>query len=157
MLKKVLLGIFLSIAVIAFTFNYAFANDMQNAANHVKNAVGAAENTVENAARGISNTSKEVTGDMQNTASDVTGTQNNDRAGNAENNNAMIGMTGSDTGNYTASRTATTNNNATLLGMNSTTWIWLIMAISAVAIVSLIYYYSASATGKHGYNHEDGE
>ena len=45
------------------------------------------------------------------------------------------------TNTYTATRTATTGN-ATFMGMNATTWTWLIMGIAAIAIVALVWYYS---------------
>ena len=167
MLKRVLLGIFLATAIIAFCFNYTFAADMmnglENAANNVRNTVENAENTVENVARDVSNTSKDATGAIENEASKMTETQNNDNsrndtdknADNLHDNTTAKGMTDANTGNYTATRTATTDNQR-LFGMNSTTWIWLIMAIVAVAIIGLVYYYSAAVTSKHHYN-DDGE
>ena len=62
-----------------------------------------------------------------------------------------------DNGDYTAQRTATTTD-GTMAGMNSTTWIWLIMAVLAVAIIALVYYYSAGlATNNRNNYHNDDE
>ena len=125
-----------------------------NAANTVRDAVGNAENTVENAAKDVSNTSKDVTGDIENGAAKTTDNVTNNTISRETTNNTTVTGTTNNTGNYTATRTATTNNQA-LFGMNSTTWIWLIMAIVAVAIIGLVYYYSAAVTNKRHYNNDD--
>ena len=44
-----------------------------------------------------------------------------------------------DLSNYTATRTSTPTDNMTFLGMNSTVWFWLILALSALAVGILIY------------------
>ena len=69
----------------------------------------------------------------------------------ANKNDFMMSTNMSNTGNYNAQRTSTTAND-TLLGMNSTTWIWLILAIAAVAIVALVYYYSAGVSNRNNYD-----
>jgi len=51
------------------------------------------------------------------------------------------GMLDTTDGNYTATRTATTNNN--FLGMSDTAWTWLILGIVGAAIVGLVWYYGA--------------
>lgn len=141
MQKKFILGLLLFSIFSVLGFTYAFATDgkdaMGEAANSVRNVVGDAENGIENAAKDISNTSKNATGDMENAANGMT-------------NNGVSFMTSdSNSGNYTARRTATTD--TTLLGMNSTTWIWLILAIAAVAIVALVYYYTTSVSNRNSY------
>ena len=141
MQKKFIFGLLLFSIFTVLGFTYCFATDgnatMGEAANSVRNVVGDAENGIENAARDISNTSKNSTGDMENVA-------------NGMYNNGISFMTSdSNSGNYTARRTATTD--TTLLGMNSTTWIWLILAIAAVAIVALVYYYTTSVSNRNSY------
>ena len=63
------------------------------------------------------------------------------------------------TGNYTTSRTdtavttrAATPNAGTFLGMNSTTWTWVVLAIAVVAIVALVWYYSNQITNNRRYD-----
>ena len=49
------------------------------------------------------------------------------------------------TTNYSTARTSTTgttSNNATFLGMNSTMWIWLILALAAIGIIAIVYNFS---------------
>lgn len=146
MQRKILFGLLFFIFILAFSVSYTFAaNGLENAANGVKNVVGNAENSIENTARGVANTSKDATEAMENAGNNMTENKN-DVTGTTMNNNS---------GNYTAMRTSTSNN-GTLLGMNSTVWIWLILALLAVAIISLIYSYSAGiSTQKHYDNNGD--
>ena len=63
-----------------------------------------------------------------------------------------------DNGNdgYDATRTATarTANDNTFLGMNSTTWTWFVLAIAAIAIVGLVWYYAMQTKNEYN-NHND--
>lgn len=151
MLKKLYFLILLFIAFIIFTYNYVFAqnsiDDMKNTANNVKNAVGNAENAVENTVKDVTNSVKNETNEMQNNA------QND--AQNNSNNYSQDTMLRNNTSNYNATRTSSETNNG-LFGMNSTTWIWLILAIAAIGIISLVYYYSAGVTNNnHNYKDND--
>lgn len=141
--RKFLYGIILFVAIILLSTSFTFAANkpaMENAANGIRNVVGGAENTIENAAAGVANTSKNVTGDVEN-------------AGNT----MGMGTNGNSGTGYTATRTSTDiAGDTTFLGMNSTAWIWLILAIAAVAIVALVYYYSAQ-TRDFGYDHNSEE
>ena len=169
--KKILYSIFL-LLVIVFASTCVFAEDnnsmLQNAANGVRNVVGGAENTVENAARGISNTSRNITEGMQNAgntaANNIGNTVNNmdNTANNGMNNdtnsttdNNTSGFMGinstTDEGNYNATRTAT--NEGTFLGLTSNTWIWMVVALAALAIGILIYSYFAQNNTR--YDHSD--
>ena len=60
-----------------------------------------------------------------------------------------INITGNNTQStgYTANRTATTGtanagNTGNFLGMSSTMWTWLILAVAVIAIIALVWYYS---------------
>lgn len=134
MSKKILYGILLFLAMTIFSVTYCFANDfsrdMEDAANGVRDVVGGAENTVEDAAAGVVDGSKDITRGIEN-------------AGKNMKNNMQDNM--QNTTNYSTTRTsttATTNNNATFLGMNSTTWIWLILALAAIGIIAIVYNFS---------------
>ena len=63
-------------------------------------------------------------------------------------NDLSTGITSTTNNNYTATRTATTED-TTFMGMNSTAWTWLILGISAIAIISLVWYYSAQFTSSN--------
>lgn len=140
MYKKLLISICLSIATI-LCFTVCLANDatnmVQDAANGVRNVVGGAENAVENAAGGLSNTAKNVTEGMENGANNITNDMRNTT-------NNMTSTTNTNNNGYTATRTSTDTGAATFMGMNATTWTWLIMGIAAIAIVALVWYYATS-------------
>ena len=117
-----------------FSFTYTFAaNGLEDAAEGVRNVVGGAENVVEDAAKDVSNTSRDITGGVEDGAQDMTNDGRN-----------TTGALRSDT-NYDAQRTSTTTD-GTLMGMNSTAWTWIIIA--------LVWYYSMQLTGNN-YNDKD--
>ena len=146
MTKKVL-GIVIAIAVI-FATSYVFAannemgDSMNKATNTVRNVVGGAENVVEDTATSIGNGVRNLGNTFTDGASRVTndGTvnnndMNNDNMNNNDNNN-------NDTG-YTATRTGTNaNGDITFLGMSRNIWTWFVLAITALAIIGIVWYYA---------------
>jgi len=132
MYKKMLV-IFAILTIGIFSFSVCFANNdgsmLQDAANGVRDAVGGAENAIEDGAKDIANTTKGVTGSAENAM------ENKDNSGMTQNNNRT------NNSNYTATRTATTNQ--TFMGMSSTAWTWLIIGIAGIAIVALVWYYGS--------------
>lgn len=141
MYKKIFISV-VFLACIIFSFSVCFANNnagdmLRDAGDNVRNAVGGVENTIEDAARGVSNTSRDFTGNMEEGANNI---------GNAmTDNNTNTGMSMVDKGRdgaYTATRTSTDTTGNTLMGMNATTWTWLIIGIAAIAIVALVWYYA---------------
>lgn len=153
MYRKLLVSLGILLTLI-FSFSVCFANNNigQDAIDGVRNFVGGAENAMEDAARGVSNTSRDVTGDLENGANNVGNTMmnngdNNHTTKDTNNNTGTDANTNNNnnnnTGNYMATRTATDiNDDTTLMGMNATTWTWLIIGIAAIAIVALVWYYS---------------
>ena len=144
--KKIGISIAIIVSMI-FSFTVCFANDggnvVQDAANGVRNVVGGAENAVEDAAKGVTDGAKNITNNIENggnkmedKASNAMNSMNSD---NSSNNNS--GM--STTNNYAATRTATGTEANTFMGMTATSWTWLIMGIAAIAIIALVWYYSA--------------
>ena len=154
--KKIVYGLALFFAIIIFTVSYTFAANnnsmLGDAANVVRNAVGQTENTVENAARDVSNASKDATKDAENAGNSMTNSMTSGIHNDENNASTFMGTTGDDSG-YTATRTSTTGD-ATLLGMNSTAWIWLILALAAIGIIAIVYYYSTQTTDSN-YDSED--
>lgn len=151
--KKLLIGIAIILSII-LSFTICFANDeLQKAANSVRDAVGGAENAVEDAAKGVSNASKDATKSMEDGAGNA-GNAIKDGADNLGNavkdsadkagNTVKNAMTGN--ANYTATRTSSEN---TFMGMNSTAWTWLILGIAAIAIIALVWYYSMQLNNKN--------
>ena len=153
--KKLLYSLVLFFAIIIFAVSYTFAaNDnsmLGDAANGIRNFVGDAENTVENAAKDVSNASKDATGDMEQAGNNA----GNDMTSNQENGNnarANNGNNGSD--EYTATRTSTDTTANTFMGMTANAWTWLILGIVAIAIIALVWYYSAQIRSSD-YDHKD--
>ena len=134
--KKLLFTIGLLISIIfTFAVTLSFATDgngamngVNNAVNGVRNTVGGAENAVEGAVKDVTNTT------------DLNVTDNNTQ-----------------TTGYAANRTATTRTatTGTFLGMSSTMWTWLILAVAVVAIIALVWYYSNQLTNNRRYDDSD--
>ena len=95
----------------------------------VRNGIGSAENGIEDALK----------------VDDIGNGENNNQ--NNPNNNAGANVGGTTGDNYTATRTATdltgTSGGAT---DNTTLWVWLIVAIAAIVIIGLVWYYGAQNT-----------
>ena len=61
-------------------------------------------------------------------------------------------ITRTDTQNgYTATRTNAEN--STILGMSANTWTWFVLAIAALAIVGLVWYYAMQNKTDYGKHH----
>ena len=121
--------LFLSIAISSFA--------MGNIANDVRNFVGGTENTIENVgdnvAGGIKNGFNTVEHGAENVASDM-------KSGAQKVGNSVMGMTtNNNNGGYTATRTS---GNAAIAGMSTNTWTWIIVGITAAAIVILVWSYT---------------
>ena len=145
MKKKSLLIVGLLIAVILmFATTFSFATDDHGAMTGVNDAVNGVRNTIVGAENAVEGAVKDVT----------------DTTKNATDNTTNMGINRNDTQstNYTANRTATTGtatNAGTFLGMSSTMWTWLILAIAIVAIIALVWYYSNQLTRTRNYDDND--
>lgn len=145
--KKILYSI-ITFLICILAFSICLANDgnpLQEATNSVRNVVGGAENGIENGVKDLGNM-------IKNAGNSVEGTMNSagDKAENAMNSagNTIKNDTSSTQKNnnsYVATRTSA-NGNTTFMGMNATAWTWLIIGIAAIAIVALVWYYSAQIT-----------
>lgn len=144
MSKRFLISLVIAVLAI-FSFSVCFANDgntgLRTAANDVRNFVGDVEDTVENATLDVSNASKDVTGGVENTMSNVGNNMNN----------GIFSSAGA-TNNYSATRTSTDD---VAMGMSSNAWTWIILAIAAIAIIAVVWYYSMQFTNTN--RHDDSE
>lgn len=127
MLKKSLLILSIIFCILCVS-NVCFAS---NTAGNMKNGVSTATNTVID---GASNLAHDVKNGIGNAENGIEGalSMNNMRTNMNDNN--------IDTTGYTATRTATTGAMGT---SSSTMWIWAIVAIAAVVIVGLVWYYGS--------------
>jgi len=92
----------------------------QNLAEDVRTGIGNAENTIENGARNIG-------GALMNGANDVMDAGDND---------------------YTATRTSA-EDVSVINNTAATTWTWIAVAIAALVIVGLVWYYASQHNHKH--------
>ena len=145
------------ISILTLASTLSFATDDQNPVNAVvdgaRNVVNGAENTVEGAVNNIGNTMKDSANKTGNTMNNIGNTMTNTN----NNMNMNVGNTANSSTNYIANRTATTRtaDTGTFLGMNSTTWTWVVLAIAASTIIALVWYYSTRTTDTRRY--DDGE
>ena len=130
-MKKVLKSItLLLITSFILLFSNCFSN--ANVMNSIKEDMKKAGSTIENTFNDGMNATKNTINDMKN------GTEN------AKNTITRSMTTTND--NYTAERT---NTEGSFLGMNSMMWTWLIMAILAVAIIGLVWYYASQSKNSY--------
>ena len=141
------------ISLIAFcSYSFAATNMMNNARNAVMdagNAIGdtivEAKNAVVDGARGLTNGATTLGNDamngVKNMGNDAVNGERNIEDNAVDTMNTTGGIFDNNNDNYTATRTATTNNG--FLGMSDTTWTWLILGIVGIAIVALVWYYGA--------------
>lgn len=131
MLKKSLLILFIIFSIICIS-SICFATD--NTANNVKNAVTSGTNTIID---GATNLAEDVRNGVGHVEDGVEGALKMD-------NNAKRTTTTDVAGDYTATRTATTTATGATAGTNNTTmWIWIILAVAAIVIVALVWYYGS--------------
>ena len=126
-----------------------FATSSVFAANELKDSMDKTKGTVNNVANGAGTIVKDVGNAINDgvrgvggavadgankVASDMT------RTDNVRNNDG-----------YTAVRTA---NEGTIMGMSPNTWTWFVLAIAALAIVGLVWYYAMQNKNEY-HNHND--
>lgn len=138
MKKKLYITILALLTIALFSYSFTFAANDMSAVDGIRNVVGGAENVVEDAGKGVVDGIRNVTSGVENTAENATGTVQN-RATDSN-------MGGTTADGYSATRTttrsATDTANNSFLGMNSTVWTWLIMAIVGIAIIALVWMYA---------------
>ena len=131
-----------SIQLFAATVNTDVKTNTENMKNSVLNTVNGTKNAAMNVSNsvgnGISDAKNAVVGSTEKAKNSIVST------GNAAMN--TMENIGNMDNNYNAQRTAA---DATVLGMTTNTWTWLILAIVGLAIVSLVWYYGAQ------YEHKD--
>lgn len=141
MKNKLYISILSIIAILALSFSYTFAANDMSAVDGIRNVVGGAENVVEDAGKGIVDGVRNITSNGENAMGNVARDAGNTMQ------NAGNGIAGTMQGtDYNATRTTTRSavdaGEGTFLGMNSTVWTWLIMAVVGIAIVALVWMYA---------------
>ena len=114
--------------ILYILFAILFISTISFANNDIKDGVHSATDAVIDGASNLVNDARKGVGAIENTV---------------ENGAKDIGnaIHHDNTNGYTATRTATTG--TTTNGMNSTLWTWVILAVAAVVIIGLIWYYAS--------------
>ena len=144
--KKFFVSISIILSII-FSFTFCLANDgnmLDDAANGARSIINGTENAVKNVVNGTENAMNTTGNAAENVAAGISNTARN-----------ITGDMQDGMNNYTTTRVATENN---FMGMSNNAWTWLIVGITAIAIIALIWYYSMQTTnsGSHSrYNYHD--
>lgn len=146
-MTKKILGVIVAV-ILMFATSYVFAannemgDSLHKASNTVRNVVGGAENAVGNAASTIGTGVK----DLGNTFTDGAARVTNNGTNQVNN-------------GYNATRTATTRaattGGDTFLGMSANVWTWFVLAIAAIAIVGLVWYYAMQNNNEYNNNNNN--
>lgn len=117
-----------TLIILSILFALLFISTISFANNDIKDGVHSATDTVIDGASNLVNDARKGVGAIENTV---------------ENGAKDIGnaIQHDNTNGYTTTRTATTG--TTTNGMNSTLWTWVILAVAAVVIIGLIWYYAS--------------
>lgn len=126
MAKKTLIALFISLTLICMS-SFVFAtidiqNGMQNLGNDVRTGIQATENVIENTAQDMTN--------------------NDEGLFNDDNDNMMTTDVTDDNDGYTTTRTGTDATGTNGIMNTTTMWTWVILAATAIIIVSLVWYYA---------------
>mgnify|MGYP005794948569 CR=1 FL=1 len=150
-MNKKMLASLLVFALLLFS-SVCFAT---NAGEEVQNSADKSKTTMENMGQGIENMAQDVGNGIQGAASSVgnavqgaasdigNGVQDMfDGNDNTQNSTTGVESMGTDSTGYSATRTSASLSD----GMANTAWIWLILGIVGVVIVSLDWYYVSQDT-----------
>lgn len=151
MTKKIFAVIFAFVLIILTSTVFA-AGELQDSMNkagaNVKNAVEGTENVLKDGAAAVGNGTKDLGNTIQNGATAV-GNGAKNVGTTMQNGVSSVTRNKDENTGYTAMRTAT---GGTFMGMNGTTWTWFILAIAALAIIGLVWYYAMQ--NNNDYNKE---
>ena len=122
------MSLFKVVNIVSLGVIHLYKSTISFANNDIKDGVHSATDAVIDGASNLANDARKGVGAIENTV---------------ENGAKDIGnaMHHDNTNGYTATRTATTG--TTTNGMNSTLWTWVILAVAAVVIIGLIWYYAS--------------
>lgn len=145
-MTKKIFAFIIACALIATTSFVFAANEikdsMDKAGSTVQNVVNGAGEVVRDGAEAV----KDGTKDAGDAIGNAAGTVGSDI------NRGMDQVTGNDNNGYNAQRTSA--DEATILGMNANTWTWFVLAIAALAIVALVWYYAMQNKTEYN-NHKE--
>ncbi len=141
MVKKIFI-IGLTAIILSLCCGFSFAADngneqSTNLGNEITRSVDKAGESMRNLTDNAfsTNTANNVDRMTDNMREDVTNGMNTV-------NDGIVNVTGTDAGNYNATRTTTEGTTTTFNTMSTTTWMWIILAVAAIIIIAAIWYYA---------------
>lgn len=153
MYKKSLIILSAILFVLCICTSSVFATD-GNTANNVKNGVSNVTNSVVDGVSRMGSDVRNGIGAVENGIEDTFDMNDTDNGNNADNNNNDMAPSATDTtggtgatGDYTTTRTADTAG-TTDDGM-ANIWVWMIVAVAAIVIIGLVWYYGTQNTTHH--------
>lgn len=151
-MNKKLLTAILFFAVLLFTSVSCYANN--NLGTEMQDSANKSQTTIQNAGEGIQNVASDIGNGVQGATQSIGNGVQDMFDGNegtvTGNDNEAVGIMGTDmgdTGDYTATRTATDRITGTT--MTNTAWVWLILGVVGVSIVALTWYYVSQNNDRH--------
>lgn len=139
--KKIFTSILIVCTILLSTF--CFANNTATLGNEVSQSVNKSEDTIQNFGEGVRNVASDIGNGIENAAGNVGQGVEDMFDGNQDNNSQGNNSQDGNNDGYVATRT-TTDGGAGMTGglMSNNAWVWLILAIVAVAIIGLTWYYT---------------
>ena len=155
MAKKILYTIFISVAIL-FTGTICFASnesekvETTNLGNEITSSIKNTEKSMDNLVEtnssndngrsmdrksGDNSGNSKIGNDVRNGVNDL---ENGARDITEDGENRTNTATAGTTGNYTSGDTLSNNSNT---GMNTSTWVWIIVAVIAIIIIAALWYY----------------
>lgn len=140
MRKKIFFTLLLTSLFIITLCSYSLANT--NAGNKLMNAGKSVENAIGDTVGAVVDGAKDLKNSASNMMNNMTNANGNHEYNDATNTLATTdGIFDMNNSNYTATRTATANNNP--FGMSGTAWTWMVIGVVGAIIVALVWYYGA--------------
>ena len=110
----------------------AAKNTTVNLKGEITNSIDKTENSTRNITQNIMTKGGQMVNGAGNMISNMTGNNNNDTTNNND--------------RYNTTRTAVDDAYFGTVGMDTTTWLWIILAIAAIIIVAAVWYYAIQET-----------
>lgn len=153
MSKKTILTTVIFLVICLFgTVCFASAQNvmdtMKNSTVELKDEITQSIDKTQNSTRNVTQNVMNGAGNAMNTMGnmmDTNRTDNNNNRNNDNNNN------NNNAGNYNTTRTAVNDGYFAGTGMDTTTWLWMILAIAAIIIIAAVWYYAMQGV------HDDNE
>lgn len=114
----------------------ATKNTTVNLRDEITNSIDKTENSTRNLTQDVMTKGGQMINGAGNMINNMTGNTNNNN--NATNNND----TTNNNAGYNTTRTAVDDAYFGTVGMDTTTWLWIILAIAAIIIVASVWYYA---------------